>query len=165
MPPRGLVYHPQRPGRNISASSAKSRQSWSISSGEMTGSEISFKKTHLTVARAGQKGPLWMQGNSHEAFSIGQGKVREIYTVFEGKNSIWLDVRLLVASHLRGDVGVSTCSFFSDFPYVNMILMLTWVEGGPSKITNARMSCFLGPREAPQPSNHRYASQVTVEGP
>lgn len=130
----------------------------------MTGSETSLKKMRLTVAWACQKEPHWRQGNSHEAFSMGQGKVREVYTVLEGKNSIWLDVRLLIASHPGGDVGVSTCSFLSDLPYVDMILVLTWVEGGPGKIRNARMSCFLGLREAPQSSNHCSASQVTVKG-
>lgn len=90
----------------------------------MTGSELSFKEMHLTVTWACQKEPLWTQGNSHEAFTMGQGKVREVDTVREGKNFIWLNVRLLIASHPRGDVGVSTCSFLSDFPCVIMTLML-----------------------------------------
>lgn len=103
-------------------------------------------------------------GLQSRGFLNGTGEGKEVYTVLEGKNSIWLDVRLLITSHPGGDVGVSTCSFLSDLPYVDMILVLTWVEGGPGKIRNARMSCFLGLREAPQSSNHCSASQVTVKG-
>lgn len=50
----------------------------------------------------------------------------------EVKIPSWLDPRLLIPGHPRGEIGVSMFDSFSDFPYVNFILS-SWLERGTSK--------------------------------